>query len=588
MSSTRRILKYFFTFKKLLVYGIIYTVLSSLFTLAPAKLGGGLFKIILEDNIAEKKVELIILYTIIAVLVFTLLGLFEYLKYYYMTYLGKNVVTELRKSVYQNMVYLPMKFFKDRKSGDIYSRIINDTQLIEEFVMRDFQSLFKDPIVICGALIMMFINNVEFTLILLAIGPIIALLVNKIGTKIRRIVTKVQEKLGDVTSILHETIYGIEVIKTYVHEKEIINKFNTSLDNYLKEDRKSIIATALSRPAVDFVGALGASCIFITGIFLIINNSMTLDKLMEFAFLVLILSSPIQNITKFYTMLQRVISAADRTFDVMDEKREEHFEQTSEKYYYSQKDIDVFLNSKSGIIFDNVNFNYDRETEQILSNINLTIKHGETIAIVGNSGSGKTTLINLIPRLFVPTSGKIIINNVDISKIPLNLLRQDIGIISQESILFPGTIRENIIIGKYDATEDQVTEALELSKCDDFVNSFPDGYNTEIGERGIKLSGGQRQRLSIARAIIKKPDILILDEATSALDTESERHVQQALNNILGSQTTIIISHRYSTIKNADRIVVLYDGKITEIGTHEELIEKGKYYNKIYELQFEK
>jgi subfamily B ATP-binding cassette protein MsbA len=420
----------------------------------------------------------------------------------------------------------------------------------------------------------MFDLSFLLTGLILLISPIFVLIIHYLSRKVKTIETRIREKLSNLTSYLNQALFGIEIVKVFAMENNEIEKFTEENKKYLKEDKKNIQYINLTKPLVDFVGGLGVLFLLGFGGYLVINNKISSSQLTALIVALMTMSLPIKNFSETLIHIRKTSVSLERIFALIDEKREEN---ANEGILISQR-------LKGGVSFKDVSFSYG--DEPVLENIDITIEPGQVAAFVGYSGAGKTTLVNLIPRLFTPTLGKIFIDDYDITGLSLNSLRKQISVVTQQNIVFAGTVKENILYGNPDASMEDIIRASDISYCTEFIDRMPNGYDTYIGDRGVKLSGGQCQRLTLARAIVRNPAILILDEATSSLDSESEKLIQNALLKIIKNQTTFIISHRLSTVFNADIIFVMDKGRIVDKGTHSELLAQTGIYNKLYELQF--
>jgi subfamily B ATP-binding cassette protein MsbA len=437
-------------------------------------------------------------------------------------------------------------------------------------------NLISDPLILLGAIGLIFLIHWKLALYTLIIAPFAIFFTLSLGRRIRKLSRRLQETLGGMTSILQEVITGIKIVKAFAMEQAEIKKFNRENKKFFQLFVKADKLFVLSSPLIELLGALGVSFICWYGGCEVIKGNLSLEMLLVFMVYLGIVSRPIRSVSVFYQQIQHVITCGERIFRILD----------TPPLIIDKKGARDFKISAGGVEFEKVYFRYQEE-KGVLYDINLKVTPGETVAIVGPSGSGKTTLVDLIPRFYEITSGQIKIDGVDIREMKINSLRNQISIVPQEVILFDGTVEENIRYGFRDASFEEIVKASQIANAHSFITKLKDGYRTRIGERGVKLSGGEKQRIAIARAIIKKPAILILDEATSNLDSESEKLIQAALLEILKNQTTFIIAHRISTVINADKIIVLHHGRMVEEGTHQELMKNSRLYKKLYSLQFE-
>jgi subfamily B ATP-binding cassette protein MsbA len=399
----------------------------------------------------------------------------------------------------------------------------------------------------------------------------------RMGKRLRALAASGQERMGDMASTLQETLSGIRMVKAYGREESEAARFQRSNRSFLSTTMKAIQVSSLGSSHMEVIGVVGVAVIIWYGGFLVINGSMTPGEFFSFLTAMFMAYAPIRKLSGSNNAIQQALAAAERVFGVLDLKTEQEAEK-------GQLELPRIAES---VTFDDVTFHYESQSVPALNDINLTIRAGEMVALVGSSGSGKTTLVNLIPRFYEPTAGRILIDGIDTQSYTLRSLRSQIGMVSQDVVLFDDSIRNNIAFGREDATDEDIVQAAQLAYAHDFVERLPEGYQTVVGEKGVKLSGGERQRLAIARAILRDPPLLILDEATSALDTESERVVQLALANLMKNRTTVVIAHRLSTIQQADRIMVMARGSIVEEGTHDELLRRGGQYQRLHAMQFQ-
>ena len=490
-----------------------------------------------------------------------------------------GIVMRLRDDVYERITILPVSYFNSRRRGDIISRMSNDLSDIEWGVLTSIISLGKDPVnIIVFAGVLIFISPRLFLYFLLIL-PVAVWLIGIIGRSLRRTSTKGQADLGHLFAVLEESLAGIRTIKSFGQEQRSAETFDQANATYTRRMVQVAKRRELSSPLSEVLLTVGLVFILILGGMAVLQGELLSSVFILFVILFARLIPPVQSIVRVYNNLQRANAAATRIFEIMDADET-----------ICEKPNAVILNTFSGnIVYQDVSFAYrtDRDAEPVyvLRDINLTIPCGQTVAIVGPSGAGKTTLVDLLPRFYDSTEGQILIDSTPITDLNINSLRAQIGLVSQDCILFNDTVANNIAFGRTDYSFDDVKEAATIAHADEFISQLPDGYNTNIGDSGITLSGGQRQRLSIARAVLKNPPILILDEATSALDTESELAVQQALNHLMQGRTCIIIAHRLSTIRNADHIIVMDHGAIVEQGTHQELLAADGLYRRLVDMQ---
>ncbi|WP_455145789.1 ABC transporter ATP-binding protein [Brachyspira pilosicoli] len=504
---------------------------------------------------------------------------FDYLKTFLFQFTAQEIGKDVRADMLKGLMNTDIAYFKQEKEGDIISRVLNESGTIEGFLSGTLPNMITVPLTLVLTLAVLLLLNVKLTLACFIAAPLIGLGIDKVSKLIKTRVTSQQNLLGSTTSIIQEDIRGIEVIKIFSKEDQEVKRYKSIYSELINLMRKISLLTSLNRPMTELVMIAAMLIILAYGGFLIFKGEMPFEFLWGFLLYMLNISTPVRDLSGIFINLQMTKMIARRVFEIID-LPPENVDDPNKK---QMKPIE------HSITFENVNFEYPKRNDAQpfhLGPINFSVKKGDVVAFVGNSGGGKTTLISLIPKLFTPSSGVIRFDGIDINELNTRSVRNQIGVVSQENILFYGTVRENILYANPDATDDDLVRAAKIAHADEFILKLPNGYDTHIGPRGVMLSGGQRQRIALARAVLKKPSILILDEATSALDTESEMYVQKALNEIINLQTTFVIAHRLSTIKNATYICVVENGQITEAGTHEELMKKGGKYQYLYSLQF--
>jgi subfamily B ATP-binding cassette protein MsbA len=513
------------------------------------------------------------LYPILYIAFFFSKGIFSFIHSFLMRIVGAKVVRDVRKQLFDKIITLPMEFYIKRPSGELISRIINDSYVLQNILGYSVKDIFVEGATFLVLLIVALIRRWDLTLLSLIVLPFSFLAINKFGKKMKKISQKTQEQAAGLTVRLTESISGIKIIKAFLREGLHAEKFNEENRKFYSIAVKGARIVEYSALLHELITGIGLTALMFYGLSLIHYNKMTLGELFSFFGAVSLMLTPIKRISSANNNLQQARAAADRLFELLDQ----------EPAPDGSVDIPPVRDS---IAFHNVTFVYPGTKRKVLSELNFQVKKGELVAIVGRSGAGKSTLMDLMMRFYRPASGKITIDGVNINNAAAKSLRSNIGIVSQDIMLFNETVRDNIKFGKLEATEEEVIEAAKAAYAHDFIKDMPYGYDTLIGERGVKLSGGQKQRISIARALLKNPPILILDEATSSLDTASEKIVQKALDNLMANRTTFVIAHRLSTVRKADRILVLDKAKIVESGTHDALIEKDGIYKTLYQSQF--
>lgn len=511
---------------------------------------------------------------------FFLKGISTFLQQYLMTDLSEKVLRDLRDRVYEKLLNLSLDFYTKTHAGKLVSRVTFDTSVIKnsinegltDFIYQTFQAL------VC--LIMVFIVRATFKIdwILLILSlivlPSVMYPIIRIGKRLRKISTQTQEQMGTITTTLFETISGMRVVKGFGMEDYEQKRFAEENSRFYKITMKSAKREQLLGPITEFIGTVCAALVLWLGGREVVTGGLSAGAFTAFLASLLLLAKPLNRLSRIYSINQKALAAAERTFEILDTKT------TVEE----KRDANELPPIRNKITFREISFGYDGE--MVLKDINLETKKGEIIAIVGPSGVGKSSLVNLVPRFYDPTKGEVLMDGQNVKEVTLKSLRDQVGIVTQETILFHDTVRANIAYGKTGASDEEIIHAAKVANAHDFISRLPSGYDTVVGERGHRLSGGERQRLAIARAVLKNAPILILDEATSQLDMESERLVQQAIDVLMKGRTVFVIAHRLSTIKFATKIVVLENGAIVETGTHEELLEKGGLYKRLYELQF--
>ncbi|WP_300367761.1 ABC transporter ATP-binding protein [Brachyspira sp.] len=504
---------------------------------------------------------------------------FDYVKTFLFAFTAQEIGKDVRADMLKGLMNTDIAYFKQEKEGDLMSRVINESGTIESFLSGTLPNMITVPLTLVLTLCMLLILNVKLTLACFIAAPLIGLGIDKVSKLIRTRVTAQQNLLGSTTSVIQEDIRGIEVIKIFSKEDEEVSRYKTLYSELINLMRKMSLLTSLNRPITELVMIVAMLTILAYGGFLIFKGEMPFEFLWGFLLYMLNISTPVRDLSGIFINLQFTKGVALRVFQIIDLPAENVDDPTKKQ----MKPIE------HSVTFENVHFEYPRRNDSTpfhLGPVSFNVKKGDVVAFVGNSGGGKTTLVSLIPKLFTPTEGVIRFDGIDINDLNTRSVRNQIGVVSQENILFYGTVRENILYANPNANDDDMYRAAKIAHADEFILKLPNGYDTHIGPRGVMLSGGQRQRLALARAVLKRPSILILDEATSALDTESEMYVQKALNEIINLQTTFVIAHRLSTIKNATYICVVENGQIIESGTHDELMKKGGKYQYLYSLQF--
>lgn len=516
----------------------------------------------------------LLLVVVLVIVTFLLKNLFNYLASYHIMHLKNGVLRDLRKTMFDKIIELPVSYYSEKRKGDVMARMLGDVNEVQNSFFSILELVVKEPLTIVFALATMFFISAKLTFFVLIFIPISGFIISKIGKNLKAKSLSAQNESGLLISIVEESLSGLKVVKSYNAENTFKNRFNDSINRLLKLTNSIGNKNNLASPLSEFMGITTIATLLWYG-----GNLVLVDKTLEGSAFIVYLTlaynilTPAKSISKASYAVKNGLAAAQRVFEVLEVENEI----ISKENAIEKETFD------SSIAINNINFKYEDET--VLKDFSLQIKKGQTVALVGQSGSGKSTIANLLTRFYDVNEGTIAIDGIDIKDMNLQSLRGLMGLVTQDSILFNDTIKANIALGKQDATDEEIIKALTIANAYEFVKDLPKGIHTNIGDSGNKLSGGQKQRLSIARAVLKNPPIMILDEATSALDTESEKFVQVALENMMQNRTSIVIAHRLSTIQKADLIVVMQKGKIVEQGKHEELIALNGMYNKLVSMQ---
>lgn len=571
MTLYLRILSYIKPYMHRLIFAMFCTIMAA---------AGNLYipwiiKDMIDEVLADKNGTMLNWIAASIIAIFVVRGLFWYGQNYLMSYVGQSVIIDIRAAVFKKLQRLSVSFYDKNKTGTIMSYVTNDVNALQSAMVENTIEMITEGFILIGSVVAMIYLDWRLTLFTVCTFPVVLWFIEFFGKKIRKTGGRIQECTADITSVLQESVASARVIKSFVREDYEVDRFDVENRANFRANMKNAQLMATLTPVVELVAAIGVTMIIWYGGNNVINGTITAGSLVAFLTYAVNISNPIKRLTRVIGNIQKALAAAQRVFMIIDMPEE----------IAESRDAKQLPEVSGKVEFQNVSFAYD-DKGNVITDLSFSVKPGEVIAIVGPSGAGKSTIANLLPRFYDVNKGDIKIDGHSVREVTLDSLREQVGIVPQETMLFNGSVYNNILYGRLDATKEEIEAAAKAANAHDFIMQLTDGYETKLGDRGVNLSGGQRQRIAIARAILKNPRILILDEATSALDTESERVVQEALDRLMVGRTSFVIAHRLSTVKNADKILVLEKGNLVESGTHDELLALDGLYAHLYKIQY--
>lgn len=571
MTLYLRILSYIKPYMHRLLFAMVCTIMAA---------AGNLYipwiiKDMIDEVLADKNGTMLNWIAASIIAIFIVRGLFWYGQNYLMSYVGQSVIIDIRAAVFKKLQRLSVSFYNKNKTGTIMSYVTNDVNALQSAMVENTIEMITEGFILIGSVVAMIYLDWRLTLFTVCTFPVVLWFMEFFGKKIRKTGGRIQECTADITSVLQESVASARVIKSFVREDYEVDRFDVENKANFRANMKNAQLMATLTPVVELVAAIGVTMIIWYGGNNVINGTITAGSLVAFLTYAVNISNPIKRLTRVIGNIQKALAAAQRVFMIIDMPEE----------IAESRDAKQLPEVSGKVEFQNVSFAYN-DKGNVITDLSFSVKPGEVIAIVGPSGAGKSTIANLLPRFYDVNKGDIKIDGHSVREVTLDSLREQVGIVPQETMLFNGSVYNNILYGRLDATKEEIEAAAKAANAHDFIMQLTDGYETKLGDRGVNLSGGQRQRIAIARAILKNPRILILDEATSALDTESERVVQEALDRLMVGRTSFVIAHRLSTVKNADKILVLEKGNLVESGTHDELLALDGLYAHLYKIQY--